>query len=157
MTRHDLERRRFMALAAWATAGMTAVGATRATAQTAPANMPEITSIPEKLKGTGEVRIAAYGGTAQDAERMAYFKPFEKLSGIKTSDYAGADINKVKAMVETGNVQWDVVQLGRSTVKNLMKKGATTSRRSTTSWCTSPITNRCIGMITRWICWCGPR
>jgi putative spermidine/putrescine transport system substrate-binding protein len=112
-----------MALAAWATAGMSAIGARHAVAQTAPANMPEITSIPEKLKGTGEVRIAAYGGTAQDAERMAYFKPFEKLSGIKTSDIAGADINKVKAMVETGNVQWDVVQLGRSTVKNLMKKG----------------------------------
>jgi len=123
MTRHDLDRRRFMALAAWATAGMSAIGATRAVAQTAPAKMPEITSIPEKLKGTGEVRIAAYGGTAQDAERTAYYQPFEKLSGIKTLDFAGADINKVKAMVETGNVQWDVVQLGQSTVKNLMKKG----------------------------------
>jgi putative spermidine/putrescine transport system substrate-binding protein len=26
-------------------------------------------------------------------------------------------------MVDTVNVEWDVVQLGRSTVKNLMKKG----------------------------------
>ena len=26
-------------------------------------------------------------------------------------------------MVDTGNVEWDVVQLGRSSVKNLMKKG----------------------------------
>jgi putative spermidine/putrescine transport system substrate-binding protein len=123
MTRHDLDRRRFMALATWATAGMSALGATRAIAQTAPEKMPEITSIPDKLKGTGEVRIAAYGGTGQDAERTAYYQPFEKLSGIKTLDFAGADINKVKAMVETGNVQWDVVQLGQSVVKNLMKKG----------------------------------
>ena len=113
----------FLGFATSATAGMTAVGATRAVAQTAPANMPEITSIPEKLKGTGEVRIAGYGGTAQDAERKAYFKPFEKLSGVKVTDFAGADINKVKAMVETGNVEWDVVQLGRCTVQNLMKKG----------------------------------
>jgi putative spermidine/putrescine transport system substrate-binding protein len=45
------------------------------------------------------------------------------LSRINTRDFAGADINKVKAMVETGNVEWDVVQLSRSTVKNLMKKG----------------------------------
>jgi putative spermidine/putrescine transport system substrate-binding protein len=45
------------------------------------------------------------------------------LSGINTRDFAGADINKVKAMIETGNVEWDVVQLSRSTVKNLMKKG----------------------------------
>jgi putative spermidine/putrescine transport system substrate-binding protein len=82
-----------------------------------------LTSIPENLKGTGELRIAAYGGTAQDAERTAYFEPFEKLSGIKTRDFAGADLNKVKAMVDTGNVEWDVVQLSRSSVKNLMKKG----------------------------------
>ena len=45
------------------------------------------------------------------------------MSGINTRDFAGADINKVKAMIETGNVEWDVVQLSRSTVKNLMKKG----------------------------------
>jgi putative spermidine/putrescine transport system substrate-binding protein len=117
-------RRGFLSLAAWATGGMTALGATRSFAQSAPpTNMPEITAIPEKLKGNGEVRIAAYGGTAQDAERAAYFTPFEKLSGIKTFDFPGADINKVRAMVDTRNVEWDVVQLGRSTVQNLMKKG----------------------------------
>ncbi len=120
----DHSRRRFLGFAAWATAGMTALGGTRGFAQSAPpAKMPEITAIPDKLKGSGEVRIAAYGGTAQDAERTAYFAPFEKLSGIKTLDFPGADVNKVKAMVDTGNVEWDVVQLSRSTVKNLQKKG----------------------------------
>ncbi|HEY7576285.1 MAG TPA: ABC transporter substrate-binding protein, partial [Acetobacteraceae bacterium] len=86
MTRHgDIERRRFLRLAAWATAGMTALGGRRGFAQSAPPpKLPEITSIPERLKGTGELRIAGYGGTAQDAERIAYFQPFEKLSGIKT-------------------------------------------------------------------------
>ncbi len=124
MTPSDHSRRRFLGLAAWATAGMTALGGTRSFAQSAPPpNMPSITAIPDKLKGSGEVRIAAYGGTAQDAERAAYFAPFEKLSGVKTLDFPGADINKVKAMVDTGNVEWDVVQLGRSTVKNLLKKG----------------------------------
>ncbi len=38
-------------------------------------------------------------------------------------DVAGADINKVKAMVDTGNVEWDVVQLSRGTVESLMRKG----------------------------------
>ena len=116
----DQSRRRFLALSA---IGATApfLGTRPLRAQTT--NLVEINTIPEKLKGTGEVRIAAYGGTAQDAERKAYFEPFEKLSGIKTRDFAGADINKVRAMVETGTVEWDVVQLSRSTVKNLMKKG----------------------------------
>ncbi len=120
----SLDRRSFVGLAAWATAGMAARGGTRALAQSAsPPKLPEITSIPDKLKGSGAVRIAGYGGTAQDAERTAYFQPFEKLSGIKTIDVPGADLNKVKAMVDTGNIEWDVVQLGRSSVKNLMKKG----------------------------------
>jgi putative spermidine/putrescine transport system substrate-binding protein len=86
-------------------------------------DLAPLTTIPENQKGGGEVRIAAYGGTAQDAERIAYFEPFEKLSGIKTRDFAGADLNKVKAMVDTRNVEWDVVQLSRAAVKNLMKKG----------------------------------
>src|SRR5262245_48402197 len=120
----DLDRRRLLGLAAWATVGMQALGATRAFAQSSPPpKLPEITTIPDRLKGSGVVRIAGYGGTAQDAERTAYFQPFEKLSGIKTIDVPGADLNKVKAMVDTGNIEWDVVQLGRSSVKNLMKKG----------------------------------
>ncbi len=75
MTTPDHSRRRFLGLAAWATAGMTALGGTRSFAQSAPPpNMPSITAIPDKLKGSGEVRIAAYGGTAQDAERDRVFR-----------------------------------------------------------------------------------
>src|SRR5271154_6607559 len=113
-------RRRFLTLGAGAaTAPFLGAGPLRAET----ADLVALTSIPENLKGSGEVRIAAYGGTAQDAERTAYFEPFERLSGIKTRDFAGADLNKVKAMVDTGNVEGDVVQLGASSVKNLMKKG----------------------------------
>ena len=85
--------------------------------------LPEIPPIPEKLKGTGEVRIAEYGGSMQDAQRNAYFQPFEEMSGIKVRDFPGADLNKVKAMVETGNVEWDVVQLSQGSVANLRKHG----------------------------------
>ncbi len=82
-----------------------------------------MTAVPAALKGSGEVRVAAYGGTAQDAERKAYFEPFAALSGIRVRDFPEADLNKVKAMVDTGNVEWDVVQFSRSSVENLMKKG----------------------------------
>jgi putative spermidine/putrescine transport system substrate-binding protein len=116
----ERSRRRFLALSAIA-ATAPFLGTRPLRAQTA--DLIALDTIPEKLKGSGEVRIASYGGTAQDAERKAYFEPFGRLSGINTRDFAGADINKVKAMVETGNVEWDVVQLSRSTVKNLMKKG----------------------------------
>jgi putative spermidine/putrescine transport system substrate-binding protein len=119
MRDHALARRGFLALGAAAAA--TPFAAWRALAQGAP--LAEIPPLPENLKGTGEVRVAEYGGSMQDAQRTAYFEPFEKLSGIKVRYFPGADLNKVKAMVETGNVEWDVVQLSQGSVKNLNRHG----------------------------------
>jgi spermidine/putrescine-binding protein len=115
----ELNRRTFLALGVAAVSGL---GSRRASADDAP-KLAEYTSIPDKLKGAGDLRIAGYGGTAQDAQRKACYEPYGRLSGVNVKDFAGADINKVKAMVETGNVEWDVVQLSRGTVRNLMKKG----------------------------------
>ncbi len=119
----ELDRRAFLALGTAAgLAGMRGAHAQGAAPPATP-KLAEYTSIPEKLKGTGEVRIAGYGGTGQDASRKAYYEPFGRLSGITTKDFAGADINKVKAMVDTGNYEWDVVQLSRGVVHSLMKHG----------------------------------
>lgn len=89
----------------------------------AQAAWPEQTTIPDSLKGTGEVRIATFGGTMQDTQMKAYFEPFEKMSGIKVRAFPGSDPTKVKAMVETGNVEWDMAQLSRGSIMNLMKTG----------------------------------
>ena len=87
------------------------------------AGLPDIPAIPEKLKGTGELRIATFGGTMQDCQKKAYFEPFEKMSGIKVNDFAGSDFTKIKAMVETNTVEWDLAQLSRFSVLGLQKKG----------------------------------
>jgi putative spermidine/putrescine transport system substrate-binding protein len=84
---------------------------------------PEQTTIPDILKGTGEVRIATFGGTMQDTQQKAYFEPFEKISGIKVRAFPGSDPTKIKAMVETGNVEWDLAQLSRGSIMNLQKRG----------------------------------
>ena len=84
---------------------------------------PEQTSIPDILKGSGEVRIAGYGGSMQEAQTKAYYESFEKLSGIKVRPFPDANGPKVKAMVETGNVEWDVAQLSRGSIMNLQKTG----------------------------------
>ena len=89
----------------------------------AQAAWPEVTSLPDALKGTGEVRIATFGGTMQETQQKAYFEPFEKLSGIKVRAFPGSDPTKVKAMVETGNVEWDMAQLSRGSIMNLQKTG----------------------------------
>src|SRR5260370_36072451 len=89
----------------------------------AQAAWPEVTSIPDALKGTGEVRIATFGGTMQEEQQRGYFEPFEKLSGIKVRPFPGSDPTKVKAMVETGNVEGDLAQLSRGSIMNLQKRG----------------------------------
>jgi putative spermidine/putrescine transport system substrate-binding protein len=89
----------------------------------AQAAWPEVTSIPDILKGSGEVRIATFGGSMQETQIKAYFEPFEKLSGIKVRAFPGSDPTKIKAMVETGNVEWDMAQLSRGSIMNLQKLG----------------------------------
>ncbi|MCA9864419.1 MAG: ABC transporter substrate-binding protein [Thermomicrobiales bacterium] len=85
--------------------------------------LPEFTEIPENLKGSGEVRVQSWGGAFQDAQREAYFIPFQELSGIKVIESEGPDPSKIKAMVDTGNVEQDVVQMDRSDIMLLEKQG----------------------------------
>jgi len=84
---------------------------------------PEQTTLPDILKGSGEVRIATFGGTMQETQQKAYFEPFEKMSGIKVRAFPGSNPTKIKAMVETGNVEWDMAQLSRGSILNLQKQG----------------------------------
>ena len=123
----DLTRRRFIAGAA--RFGLTAAAAAAMTqhlAMPAPAHaaeMPAVKDFPEKLKGSGTVRVCSYGGAFQAAQRQAYFKPFEELSGIRVIESEGPDIAKVKAMVDTNNVEYDVGEFDRASIINLARKG----------------------------------
>jgi putative spermidine/putrescine transport system substrate-binding protein len=85
--------------------------------------LPQYDGIPENLKGSGEVRVQSWGGAFQDAQREAYFKPFEELSGIKVVESEGPDPSKVKAMVDTGNVEQDIVQMDRAEIILLENQG----------------------------------
>lgn len=113
---------RFAAASAMFAAGFPLVASAQ-DASPVPVALPEITSIPDNLKGTGSVTVASYGGTFQDAQREAYFKPFEQLSGIKVNEAEGPSTAQVKAMVDTGNIQWDVAEFDRAGVINLERKG----------------------------------
>ena len=59
-------------------------------------------------QGKGQVVFAGYGGRLQDIWRETQFIPFEKATGIKVVDTTGISLAKVRAMVKTGNVEWDV-------------------------------------------------
>ncbi len=85
--------------------------------------LPEMTSVPADLKGQGEVRVCSYGGAFQAAQREAYFKPFEKLCGVKVIESEGPDVAKVKAMVDTKTIEYDIGEFDRGDVINLLNKG----------------------------------
>ena len=57
-----------------------------------------------------ELVIASYGGTYQDAQRMAFFAPFEREFDVVILDepYSG-DLASIRERVERGDVEWDVV------------------------------------------------
>lgn len=69
---------------------------------------------PNRWKGR-TIIVTSWSGALQDALREAMYKPFMRLTGCQivedTSDEA-----KLRAMVESGNVEWDVVDVGTEAV-----------------------------------------
>ena len=65
-----------------------------------------------RAQSKGEVVICGWGGSLQEAERKAFFQPFEKETGIKVVETSPTNYGKLKAMVDSGNVEWDVVDAG---------------------------------------------
>jgi putative spermidine/putrescine transport system substrate-binding protein len=57
------------------------------------------------------VVFAGYGGSIQAAQRKIYFDAFEKETGIKVIDVPAVGLPQIKAMVNSGNVQWDVANV----------------------------------------------
>lgn len=60
--------------------------------------------------------FVSWGGAYQAAQREAYLKPFAKDTGINVieEEYSG-EIAKIKAMVDAGDVTWDVVDVDFNT------------------------------------------
>jgi putative spermidine/putrescine transport system substrate-binding protein len=125
-----MSRRGLLKLGAGAAgAGMLArAGAGSVGAQSTPAagdmELPAFGEVPEALKGSGQVIVAGWGGAMQEAQQVAYYTPFTELCGIEVVvAEQQPDPSKVVAMVETGNVEYDVMQDDRSSVIRLEGQG----------------------------------
>src|SRR5215510_12482625 len=71
----------------------------------------------------GDVVIVTYGGSTADALREAYWKPFTAETGIVVREETPPTPAKVKAMVESGNVVWDIVEMDLNWIISLQKAG----------------------------------
>ena len=75
------------------------------------------------LAGTAHAQnslvIASYGGAYQDIQRKVLFEPFTAATGIKVVEASGISVAKVKSMVMTHNVEWDVFITSAADVQQL--------------------------------------
>ncbi len=70
-----------------------------------------------------KVVIVSWGGDYQDALREAYWTPFAKATGVTVQEDTRPLPPRIKAMVETGKVQWDVVDLTEGQYSEVHKLG----------------------------------
>lgn len=58
-----------------------------------------------------ELRIVSWGGVTSTANRIAYWDPFEKETGIKiVDDSFNGEIGRIRAQVMSQNIQWDIAE-----------------------------------------------
>ena len=67
--------------------------------------------------------VVHYGGTFGQAMRKAFFDPAEKELGIKIVDTSRTDMAKIKAMVQSGNIEWDVANVNTLEVGRGAREG----------------------------------
>ncbi|MDH2356527.1 ABC transporter substrate-binding protein [Bradyrhizobium sp. SSUT112] len=78
----------------------------------------------ESAFASDQLTIVSWGGSYQAALRKAYFEPFTKATGIKlTEDQYSGEIAKVRAMVESKTVSWDVVDAAGGTAWTMCAQG----------------------------------
>ena len=56
-----------------------------------------------------EIVVCVWGGEFTRTERIAFFDPFEKETGVKVKTVSFPEFAKIKAQVASGNIEWDVV------------------------------------------------
>jgi putative spermidine/putrescine transport system substrate-binding protein len=58
-----------------------------------------------------EMVFTSWGGTTQEAQAKSWAEPFTTETGIKVLQDGPTDYGKLKAMVDSGSVSWDVVDV----------------------------------------------
>ena len=69
----------------------------------------------------GELVVVSWGGAYDDALREFVFPSFEKATGYTVKLDAPPETAKVKAMVQSGNVSWDVLMTDAPAIQALLK------------------------------------
>ncbi|AFQ51120.1 ABC transporter substrate-binding protein [Burkholderia cepacia] len=71
-----------------------------------------------------ELTVVSYGGPSKIAQADAYYTPFENATGnrVNATEWNG-EMGKIKAMVDTRSVTWDVVQVEAPSLRRGCEEG----------------------------------
>ncbi|MBL8705896.1 MAG: ABC transporter substrate-binding protein [Rhodospirillales bacterium] len=67
--------------------------------------------IPGRARGAGKVVVVNFGGSMGSAKQQAIYTPFTRETGIEVVVVPGPDLAKIRAQVQSRDVEWDVVDL----------------------------------------------
>ena len=71
----------------------------------------------------GELVVVSWGGSWAKTMREVMFTPFEKETGFKVRDDGPPEGAKLKAMVQSGSVTWDVLDTDLPAIQTMVKDG----------------------------------
>jgi putative spermidine/putrescine transport system substrate-binding protein len=73
-------------------------------------------SVPKQASAGDTLTVISWGGAYQESQRKAFMEPYAKETGTKINEgeYNG-EIAKIRAMVESKSVTWDVVDVDTQT------------------------------------------
>ncbi|WCN36833.1 ABC transporter substrate-binding protein [Aneurinibacillus uraniidurans] len=73
--------------------------------------------------GSKELVVVDWGGASSEAAKKNVYEPFEKANNVKITVVSPTDVGKLKAMVQSGAVEWDVVNSDTDVALRLEKEG----------------------------------
>ena len=109
-------------VAACTSGGGAASPAASAPAASAPASEPAASASgsaaaesaacnPPRQEGV-TLTFVSFGGVYQEAQRKAWLEPYTELTGVQFTEDENSSNATIKAQVESGQVTWDVVDVG---------------------------------------------
>lgn len=77
---------------------------------------------PALAQAAGQVVVATWPGAFLAAQKAHYFDPFEKDSGVRVVVANEPGAARIKAMVESGNVEWDLAEVSAAEMLTLQRQ-----------------------------------
>jgi putative spermidine/putrescine transport system substrate-binding protein len=78
---------------------------------------------PQAASAADEITVVSWGGAYQESQRKAFFEPFIADGNKITEEEFNGEIAKIRTMVESKSVTWDVVDADAATLMGACAEG----------------------------------